>query len=222
MKIVAIADIHGRLGQLKVAADDLADADLVVLTGDITNFGGRAQAEDMVERIERHNPHILAVAGNCDYPEAEAYLAERGFNLHASHRSIGGLVFVGLGGSLPAPVPTPNVYDEAQLAAFLESAMEDVDPSLPLILISHQPPKDTELDRIANGDHVGSTRVRQFIEEHEPLLCLSGHIHEAAAIDRLGSTTLINPGPLHTGRYAAIEINGGLQSAAIRGAGNSR
>ncbi|MGA9532878.1 MAG: metallophosphoesterase [Anaerolineales bacterium] len=218
MKIIAIADIHGRIGQLELAADDLANADLVVLTGDITHFGRRAEAEEMIGQIERYNNQILAVAGNCDYPQAETYLSERGFNLHASHRVIDGLTFVGLGGSLPAPAPTPNVYTEDQLAAFLNSAVEGIDPSSPMILVSHQPPKDTELDRIASGDHVGSQQVRRFIEEHKPLLCLSGHIHEAAAIDRLGSTTLVNPGPLHTGHYAAIEVNDGLQTVEIRGA----
>lgn len=217
MKIVAIADIHGRIGELDAAADDLADADWVVLTGDITNFGRRAEAEEMLQHIETLNDQIIAVAGNCDYPEAEAFLAERGYDLHANHRIIDGLAFVGLGGSLPAPAPTPNVYEEEQLAAFLDQASEGLDPETPMILISHQPPVNTKLDRITSGDHVGSRRVRQFIEEHQPLLCLTGHIHEAAAVDQLGSTILVNPGPLHTGHYAYVEISAGQPTVEIRG-----
>jgi Icc-related predicted phosphoesterase len=219
MQIVVIADIHGRVRRLQAAATDLTAADLVVLTGDITNFGRRAEAEAVIQAIETYNHRIVAVAGNCDYPEAEGYLAERGFDLHASHREIAGVTFVGLGGSLPAPVPSPNVYGEHELESFLAAAIEGVDPDAPLILVSHQPPKDTHLDRTTRGEHVGSVRVRRFIEERSPLLCLTGHIHEAAGMDQIGSTRLVNPGPLDAGRYAHIELDGEITALEIRGAG---
>jgi uncharacterized protein len=41
---------------------------------------------------------------------------------------------------------------------------------------------------------VGSTAVRQVIEEHQPALSLHGHIHEARGTTRLGKTLCINPG----------------------------
>jgi uncharacterized protein len=41
---------------------------------------------------------------------------------------------------------------------------------------------------------VGSTAVRQAIEEHQPALSLHGHIHEARGTHRLGTTLCINPG----------------------------
>src|ERR671931_2821784 len=41
---------------------------------------------------------------------------------------------------------------------------------------------------------VGSTAVRQVIEEHQPALGLHGHIHEARGTKRLGKTLCINPG----------------------------
>ena len=41
---------------------------------------------------------------------------------------------------------------------------------------------------------VGSTAVRQAIEEHQPLLCLHGHIHESPGSVRIGRTLAINPG----------------------------
>ena len=207
MKIVVIADIHGRIERLERASADLAAADWVVLTGDVTNFGRRAEAERMLERIEAHNTHILAVPGNCDYPEAEAVLTERGYNLHASQRVIDGVVWLGLGGSLPAPGGTPNEYSEEELAGLLEAASVGLDDSVPLLLISHQPPADTKLDRIHAGAHVGSRSVRQFIEQRQPLACFTGHIHEAAGLDHIGDTLLVNPGPLGTGRYALASVS---------------
>jgi hypothetical protein len=206
MKIVVIADIHGRIGHIQGAAADLADADWVVLTGDITNFGQRQEAERMLAPIEAHNDRILAVTGNCDYPEVESLLTERGYNLHAAHRIEQGVAWLGLGGSLPAPGGTPNEYSEEELADMLEAASQGLPSNRPLLLISHQPPVDTQLDRIRAGVHVGSHSVRRFIREHQPLACFTGHIHEAAGIDHLGDTVLVNPGPLAGGGYAVATL----------------
>lgn len=41
---------------------------------------------------------------------------------------------------------------------------------------------------------VGSHAVRRLIEQHQPLLVLCGHIHEARGTVRLGRTLCINPG----------------------------
>jgi Icc-related predicted phosphoesterase len=41
---------------------------------------------------------------------------------------------------------------------------------------------------------VGSTAVREAIEQHQPALSLHGHIHEARGTARLGKTLCINPG----------------------------
>lgn len=78
-----------------------------------------------------------------------------------------------------------------------------------LIIIAHNPPKDTKLDAVAGGIHVGSPLIRAFIDSKKPLLVVSGHIHESAAIDSLGPTTLVNPGSLADGHYAVAEITGG-------------
>lgn len=75
-----------------------------------------------------------------------------------------------------------------------------------LICVVHNPPKDTKVDKISAGIHVGSALYRQFIETYQPLVCVSGHIHEAAAIDTVGNTTLINPGALAEGKYATLNV----------------
>lgn len=218
MRIVAISDIHGRIERLPVAEQDLRDADWVLLTGDITNFGRREQAVSMLGPIVELNDQILAVPGNCDYPEVESYLTEMGINLHAAARRADGVAIVGLGGSLPGPAPTPNEYSERQIEAFLQSALEGLEEDLPLILNSHQPPADTSADRLPDGSHVGSVAVRSFIEAQRPLACVTGHIHEGVGVDTIGPTQVINPGPLNTGRYAFLEVERGeLVSAEIRG-----
>ncbi|MDX1601344.1 MAG: metallophosphoesterase [Anaerolineales bacterium] len=221
MKIVAISDIHGRIERLAVAERDIAEADLVLLTGDITNFGREEEANRMLEPIRQRNDNILAVTGNCDYPEVESLLTDLNINLHASARNPNGVSVIGLGGSLPGPASTPNEYSEGQLESFLDQASSQLDPDLPLVLNSHQPPANTIADRLPDGSHVGSTAVRRFIEDNQPLVCFTGHIHEGVGVDEIGATKVVNPGPLHTGRYGFADIRDGhLETVEIRGSGD--
>jgi len=67
------------------------------------------------------------------------------------------------------------------------------------IYIMHSPPFGTKLDLIQGAKPAGSCSIKVFIEEHQPLLTLHGHIHEAPALsgtffDRIGETISINPG----------------------------
>ena len=71
----------------------------------------------------------------------------------------------------------------------------------------HNPPKDTDCDMIPGGIHVGSALLRSFIEKYEPVLVVTGHIHESAGISRVGSSTVVNPGSLAEGKYAVVELD---------------
>ncbi len=219
MIAVALADIHGDTGRLVEMVDDLAAADLVLLVGDITDFGREAAIARVVDAVRCHNERILAVPGNCDYPEVEAYLTNEGINLHATHVLVEGIAFGGLGGSLPCPGKTPSEYSDEELGVLLESAAASLDPGLPVVLVSHEPPQGTDVDVAYTGDHVGSTAVRRFIEERRPKVCLTGHIHEARGVDMLGSTMVVNPGPLSGGGYGYVKIVDGMVEAQVRGPG---
>jgi Icc-related predicted phosphoesterase len=71
------------------------------------------------------------------------------------------------------------------------------------IAVVHCPPFGTRCDVLFDGRHIGSKALRRWIEERQPLLALHGHIHESprlsgAYFDRVGSTTVINPGCDHS------------------------
>lgn len=218
MIIVALTDIHGNVPAVDRVREAVAQADVVLLTGDLTHFGRRADAAAVVDAVRRHNPRILAVPGNCDNPDVTAYLSEQGVSLHGAHAVVGGVAFLGLGGSLPCPGRTPTEFTEDQLTALLSAAATGLTPDLPWVLVSHQPPRDTALDRVHSGLHVGSSAVRDFIAAHEPLVCFTGHIHEAVGTDSIGATKIVNPGPLRNGRYAYAQVTRGLELLEIRGA----
>ncbi len=178
MNLVALADIHGRLPRLDTIRPAAAGADLLVLTGDVTHLGRRREALEILETLSAIHLRLLAVTGNCDYPEVADALHERGCLLEIQPVEVHGVWLMGVGGSLPGPFRTPHEVSENELESALNSAAAFLPDGTGWILVSHQPPLDTVCDQLADGTHVGSQAVRAFIEERQPLLCLTGHIHE--------------------------------------------
>jgi hypothetical protein len=129
---------------------------------------------------------------------------------------VGGVEFLGVGGSLSPGIPMPCLFTEAEFADHLEAALAGVDPALPKVLVCHQPPIDTPVDLMWNGRHVGSRAVRAFIERTQPALCFTGHIHEGRGIVTMGTTRVVNPGPLFQGHYAYAEIGAGVDVVEVR------
>lgn len=216
MIIVGVSDLHGKATPAEKFGRHLEDADIVCVSGDITHFGGAREARGVIHALSRYNSDILAVSGNCDYREVDAYLDEAGVNLHARVRITRGFGFVGLGGSLETPFNTPNEYSESELGKFLGRTEKELPPDLPLVLVSHQPPINTVCDRLRNGRHVGSRMLYRFIETYQPLVCFTGHIHEAVGTDRIGKTHIINPGQSGSGRFAYAKIEENRVTVEVR------
>ena len=112
----------------------------------------------------------------------------------------------------PTPWETPREAKEQDLMKMLEKQLRRIDASEQKYLICnfHAPPYGTMLDLAPKLDknlnvimrfdgspemeHVGSKSVRAFIEQYQPKIGLHGHIHEAAADQKIGRTLVINPG----------------------------
>jgi len=58
-----------------------------------------------------------------------------------------------------------------------------------------------------SGEHVGSSSVRQYIEERQPSVVFCGHIHEARGIDNIGNALVVNPGPARHNQCAIVDLN---------------
>lgn len=205
MKIVAIADIHSRIDYQPSVTSILEKADLILIAGDITNFGDCEEAITVIETLLSYNKNLLAVPGNCDRPGVANALASRGINIHATERTFGNVRILGLGGCNKTPFHTPTEYTEPELAAFLNKYQEPAGSGRE-ILVSHAPPHKTKLDRVFLGFHVGSKAIRTYIEDKRPDVVVCGHIHEARGFDHINETLIINPGPFPK-NYAVIDVN---------------
>ena len=95
----------------------------------------------------------------------------------------------------------------------------------PVILLSHNVPLNTKIDRIKNpasprnGQHFGSLLVRELVETHRPAICLGAHMHEHFGFVRIGNTPCVNAG------YGAkcnvlLELNG--KQGKLRFSGNAQ
>lgn len=217
MKIIGLPDIHGDQQRLKKLASRLSEVDLVLLIGDITNFGQAPEMQQAIEFVQKMNPNCITVPGNCDFPETEAVMTSTRTNLNGGTRLIDNLLFVGLGASLATPSnATPYEVEESYFEEKLALVEADLGGDYPLVMVSHQPPHGCLADALGNGMHVGSSTVRRFIERHQPLVCFTGHIHEGKGIDWIGQTRVINPGPVFQGNYAYAEIDRDIKHLEIR------
>lgn len=119
-----------------------------------------------------------------------------------------GYQMVSSGWANRTPWDTYREEDEPQLAERIKAMVAEVTtPPERTIFSLHCPPYASGLDDapeltaemdLKDAGHavvpVGSTAVREAIEEFQPALSLHGHIHEARASRRIGRTLCINPG----------------------------
>lgn len=215
MQIIAFGDVHEStsiVGEIP----GLAEADWVIITGDITNRGSRSAVSRVIEAVAAHNTSILAQPGNMDTDVVQAYLHERGMDIHLRVRELApGLGLMGVGLSTPTPFGTPGEVQEATLVRWLDETVARADGFDHLICAIHEPPQDSLVDQLGNGQHVGSPGVRSFIERVQPDVVLTGHIHESPGIDHIGRTPVINPGMLAGGGYVRIDYTGDALTAQL-------
>jgi Icc-related predicted phosphoesterase len=208
MKILGLVDIHSKSESLEDLFAAVEDSDLALIAGDITHFGDYDEAKRILYPLINLGTPVYAVSGNCDNAGVDQFFKDSNLAIEGQPKIIKEVAILGMGGSLNCPSPTAHEHSEDEFWQSLSSDIKQIDFSAAKNLISviHQPPINTVVDKSIMAGHVGSVAVRRFIEEFQPLLAFSGHIHEARGVDKIGATTLINPGPFLKGYYFTAEI----------------
>ncbi|MGQ3683813.1 MAG: metallophosphoesterase [Candidatus Loosdrechtia sp.] len=216
MKIISFGDIHADVHNLVKMKSVIKTADLIVISGDLTNCHGQAETEKVLEAVRKYNNHIVAQFGNMDLPEVDSYLTKEGINLHGSGYVFGDVGIFGCGGSSPTPFQTPSEISDAEIERYLSRGYNTVKEARWKIMVCHTPPKDTAVDIIRSGAHVGSSIVRDFIIKHKPDLCISGHIHESRGKDKVNGTLVLNAGMFRNGWYIEVITSENEITAALK------
>ena len=191
MKILTTADIHGSQYRLNILLKNIESysPDLVIICGDITQFGPGDTAKNFLNQIP---VDTLAVTGNIDTKEvANAIKESNATNIELKKVVKKGLDFVGINGT--------NKND-FRLIEYKKLVYEKT------ILVSHVPPYGFQ-DRVFIGMHGGSKELKNIIERYNPRLVLCGHIHEDPGYTKYKNTTIVNCSMGKRGEGTLIYIN---------------
>lgn len=189
MKVLVFGDIHQDWEALKKIV--AKKADYYICLGDPTNLGvGLEEAGQMMSPLKEK---LWLVPGNNETPDQiESLSKKHGFiDFHEKVIEENGFNLAGLGLVTPTPFKTPGEISEEEF----EKALKKFKGLENLILFAHNPPKDTELDVLPNGMHVGNQAIKSFLENQQPLYYFCGHIHEnEGKVQRIGQTTCFSVG----------------------------
>jgi uncharacterized protein len=207
VRIAYLVDVHDRFDAVPQAMEEIGPVDELIVGGDITTGGAADDAERAIEQWRPLAPRLFALAGNMDSRKIEARLASLGVSLDGRASVFDDVGFFGVSSAPRSPLHTPYELDNGELQRRIEAGFDDVKECRRKIFCPHAPPMGTACDRLASGEHVGSTVIRTFIEREQPDLVLCGHIHESRGTDTIGAAQIINPGPASAGHYALVEAN---------------
>lgn len=182
------------------------------------------------DRLRGTGVRCFAAPGNDDFFSIDAamqssdvleFAENRLIQLDQTHEMIT------TGYSNPTPWETERELPEDKLRARIDAMATSVRDPANLVVVLHPPPYQSGLDDApalnanlemrltATGVEaapVGSTAVRGFIEDTQPLLGLHGHVHEGRGSTMIGRTLCLNPGSDYTAgtlSAAIIEIADG-------------
>lgn len=141
-----------------------------------------------------------------------------------AYAKLGGFVFIGARGhSVPGKVKSKGYKKHKKILEKLFNRFSREFGKDKIIFVTHNVPFKTKLDLIgsnahelAQNKHAGSKMFKRIIKKYQPLLNFGGHIHESFGIDKIGKTICVNPGAIHEGRYAIVDITTNESGRVIR------
>lgn len=213
MRFLVLSDLHAATESLDKLDNQFAKADAVIFAGDFAECFKPETGRAALDALCRKHECILAVLGNCDNEDFLADLDEKDVNIQKSLVFHEGIAFAGAGGGSKFTGKTEFERTEEEILSDFDIITSAVEQSgnenlwKNLILVCHNPPKAGIVDAVNAELHAGSQKFTDFIAQRQPLAVICGHIHEGRGIERIGGTTVINPGSIgESGSYAWLEV----------------
>ena len=189
MKILAFTDVHSDQKTIKSLLERAKKVDILICCGDFTFFG--QDYKKIIKQFASCKKPVFIIHGNHeegnDLNELNKYE-----NIHFVHKKImkikDNLYIFGFGGG-------GFSFTEDELEELIPKVKKNLKKKEKLILITHAPPYKTELDIVPPFGHRGCMSIRKFITEIQPIIALSGHIHEGFGLsEKIKNTIAISPG----------------------------
>lgn len=200
LRVAAVGDLHVKetsdLGPLRDLFAEVAKvADVLVLTGDLTDLGRPAEAERLAEVLRAAALPVVGVFGNHDHEsdrvaEIRDILCRAGLKLlDGSSVEIAGVGFVGakgfaggfgrrMLGSFGEAAIKSFVGESMREAMMLENAMRAVKARKALVVLHYAPVVETvEGEPPEIFPFLGSSRLAETIDRFEVAAIVHGHAH---------------------------------------------
>ncbi|NEM97228.1 metallophosphoesterase family protein [Pontibacter burrus] len=202
-RIAAVGDIHVRetdKGKWTDYFKDVsADADVLLICGDLTDHGRASEAEVLSQELRACSIPVVAVLGNHDYDQNEhteirKILAEAGVNMLDGDmivlEDVGFAGVKGFGGGFNRAMLA--MFGEPMMKQFVQEAvdeslkldgalsrLETEHPDLPKIAVLHYAPISATIkgEPEAIYPFLGSSRLAEPLERRQVLAAFHGHAH---------------------------------------------
>jgi len=203
MRIAALADLHFSPQSYDRVRDAMGrvrdEADVLVLAGDLTNFGKPPEMESLLNALVRIRIPIVAVLGNHDYEsgheqELMQMMTAEGIKvLDGTGYERDGIGFAGTKGFLGGfGRGVLTAFGEREVKAFVQAA---IDESLKLeralsqlrtektVVVVHYSPIPATVvgENPEIFPYLGTSRLAEVIDRHGANLVLHGHAHHGTA-----------------------------------------
>jgi hypothetical protein len=205
MRILALTDIHAAYQKAEEIITK-ESPDICIIGGDLTTVGTVKEAEKAILNFQQLCPRLFCLAGNMDLVQHDDLYIRLGVSLNAQGVVIEHVGFFGVSSAPISPLHTPYEITEEEISRRIHAGYRYVKQVKKKILVSHAPPYGTKVDITHSGVHVGSTSVRDFIEDHQPDVVICGHIHEGRGQDVIENSRIVNCGAAKQGNYIVVEI----------------
>ncbi len=187
-KILAIGDIHGDTGLVKKLAERAKkeSVDVIILAGDLTM--AEQSIENIIGPLVKTKKQVLLIPGNHESAATIDFLSKMygAKNLHGYGMKIGDLGIFGAGTANMGP----HSIGDSGIAELLKKAHEEIKGAKRKVMVTHIHHYGSKSEMFG---FKGSKAVRKALEEFQPDIHISSHIHEAGGMEEtLGNTRIIN------------------------------
>ena len=213
LKMLVLSDLHAVNSQLDKLDDEFSKADGVIFAGDFAECFKPETGKEALDLLCKKHENIFAVLGNCDNEQFMEDLEKQDICIEKTLVFHEGLALAGAGGGSKFTGKTEFERTEEEIISdfdIVKNSIEETgDDSLwnSLVLVCHNPPKGEVVDAVNPELHAGSQLFTDYIKENQPVAVICGHIHEGTGIEKIGNTTVINPGSFgEKGTYCWLEL----------------
>jgi Icc-related predicted phosphoesterase len=199
MRIAATADIHFSPQSYDRIREPLSrvreDADVLVIAGDLTNYGKTEEMHSLLNALVRLRIPIVAVLGNHDYESGQEQelmkmMTTEGIKvLDGSSYERDGVGFAGTKGFIGGfGRGVLTAFGEREIKAFVQASVDEtmkLERALSMlrteriVIVTHYAPISETVrgEPVEIWPYLGSSRLAEVIDRHGAALAVHGHAH---------------------------------------------